>query len=147
MIIPNLRNCREYTLGLKQKDLAKFFNLSPSTISGWETNLDTMPIKHLIKLVNHYNISLDYLFGLVSENIKYSEITISYKELGKNLKKLRVENNLTQTEVAKKIHTKQNTYTHYETGTNIIPTNSLYELIKAYKTFSIDELFGRKKIK
>lgn len=147
MIIPNLRNCREYILELKQKDIATFFNLSPSTISGWETGFDTMPIKHLLLFASHYEISLDYLFGIINYNIKYSKINISTRKLGRNLKKLRLKNNMTQIEIAKKIHTFQNNYTHYETGTNIIPTNFLYGLIQVYKPFSIDELFDRKIIK
>lgn len=146
MIIPNLRNCREYILELKQKDIAAFFNLSPSTISGWETGFDTMPIKHLLHFASHFNISLDYLFGIRNSNINYSKITISFKKLGNNLKKLRKQNNMTQSEVAHRIHTFQNNYTHYETGINIIPTNFLYGLIQVYKPFSVDELFDRKKV-
>ena len=33
-------------------------------VSGWETGKDTIPLKRLIKYANHYNLSLDYLFGL-----------------------------------------------------------------------------------
>ena len=106
-----------------------------------------MPIKHLLHFASHYNISLDYLFGIRNSNIKYSKITISSKKLGLNLKRLRKKNNMTQSQVARKIHTFQNNYTRYETGTNIIPTSFLYGLILIYKPFSIDELFNRKRIK
>ena len=47
MIPQNLKRTRE-ELELKQKDLAKFFKLSPSTISGWEIGKDTIPIRRLI---------------------------------------------------------------------------------------------------
>ena len=89
MILKNFKSSRE-DLDLKQKDLAEFFNLHYSTISGWETGKDT---------------------------------------------------------VAKKLNTSQAAYSHYETATNIIPTIFIYGLTKIYKPFSIDTLFGRKKIK
>ena len=67
MVIPNLKNCKEYILNLKQKDIAIFFNLSQSTVSGWESGIDTMPIKHIITYTNYFEISLDYLFGITNQ--------------------------------------------------------------------------------
>jgi bacteriophage CI repressor helix-turn-helix domain len=63
MIVKNFKYTRE-NLGLKQKDLTNLFNVTYSTISGWETGKDTIPLKQLIKYANKYNLSLDYLFGL-----------------------------------------------------------------------------------
>lgn len=63
MIVKNLRYTRE-RLGLKQKDLTTLFNVTYSTISGWDTGKDTIPLKQLIKYANKYSFSLDYLFGL-----------------------------------------------------------------------------------
>ena len=56
MIIKNLRYTRE-NLGLKQKDLTTLFNVTYSTISGWETGKDTIPLRQLIKYANKYNFS------------------------------------------------------------------------------------------
>ena len=56
MIIKNLRYTRE-NLGLKQKDLTTLFNVTYSTISGWETGKDTIPLKQLIKYANKYNFN------------------------------------------------------------------------------------------
>ena len=50
MILKNLRASRE-DLDLKQKDIADFFDLHFTTISGWETGKDTIPI--LEDLVNN----------------------------------------------------------------------------------------------
>lgn len=66
MIIYRLRSTRE-TLNLKQKDLTTLFGVTYSTISGWETNKDTIPLEQLIKYANKYNFSLDYLFGLTNK--------------------------------------------------------------------------------
>ena len=146
MIIKNLRKSRE-NLELKQKDLAEKFNLHFSTISGWETGKDTIPIEKLIEYANEYDLSLDYLFGIITKNEKYYPIKLDILQLAKNLTELRLANHHTQTEVAKKLNTSQAAYSHYETATNIIPTAFVYGLTKIYEPFSIDQLFGRKKIK
>ena len=48
MIPKNFKSSRE-DLDLKQKDIADFFNLHFSTVSGWETGKDTIPIERLIE--------------------------------------------------------------------------------------------------
>ena len=144
MIIKNFKSSRE-NLELKQKDIAEFFNLHFSTISGWETGKDTMPIERLIEYANEYSLSLDYLFGIITTNKKYYPIKLDLIQLAHNLTELRLKNKYTQTEVAKKLNTSQSAYSHYETATNIIPTAFIYGLTKIYHPFSIDELFGREK--
>lgn len=146
MILKNFKNSRE-ELNLKQKNIAEFFNLHFSTISGWETGKDTIPIDRLIRYANEYSLSLDYLFGIISKNEKYYPINLDLIQLAHNLTELRLLNNKTQQYVAKKLNTSQAAYSHYETANNIIPTNFIYGLIKIYKPFSIDELFGRIRIK
>ena len=146
MILKNFKSSRE-DLDLKQKDLADFFNLHYSTISGWETGKDTIPIERLIEYANEYFLSLDYLFGIISKNEKYSPIELDLELLAQELTKLRLANKYTQESVAKKLNTTQSAYSHYETATNIIPTIFIYGLTQIYKPFSIDALFGRKKIK
>ncbi len=144
MVIKNLRKSRE-NLELKQKDLAEKYNLHFSTISGWETGKDTIPLERLIEYANEYSLSLDYLFGIVTTNKKYYPINLDILELAKNLTDLRLKNQFTQTAVAKKLNTSQAAYSHYETATNLIPTAFIYGLTQIYKPFSIDALFNRKK--
>ena len=67
MIIKNLRNSRE-NIDLKQKEIAEYFNVNYSTISGWETGKDTIPLRRLVEYANHYKFSLDYLFGITKHN-------------------------------------------------------------------------------
>ncbi len=59
----------------------------------------------------------------------------------KNLKLLRLQNELSQDYVAKKLNVKQNTYSQYETGAREIPINALIILANLYDT-SIDYLVG-----
>lgn len=93
MIICNLRKVRE-NHNIKQKDIAEMFNVKPSTVSGWETGIDPIPLKRLIAYVNHFNITLDYLFGKTDSNCNFKEISINKNIISKNLKTLRNNNNL-----------------------------------------------------
>lgn len=146
MILKNFKTSRE-ELELKQKDIAEFFNLHFSTISGWETGKDTIPIERLIDYANEYSLSLDYLFGIITKNEKYYPINLDLVQLAHNLTELRLKNKKTQNYIAKKLNTSQAAYSHYETANNIIPTSFIYGLIKIYKPFSVDALFNREKIK
>lgn len=144
MIIKNFKESREI-LDLKQKDIADYFSVHFSTVSGWETGKDTIPLERLIEYANHFGYSLDYLFGITRYNIKYEPLIIDLELIAKNLRLLRKHNKMTQTEVAEKINTTQASYAHYENAVNLIPTAFLYNLTQIYKYFSVDELLGRKK--
>ena len=112
MRIKNLKESREM-LDIKQKDIADLFNVNFSTVSGWETGKDTIPLRRLIDYANHYNFSLDYLFGLTNNNIDYLPLKIDLNLIGKNLRLIRKKHNLTQLQVSKKINTTQAAYAHY----------------------------------
>lgn len=144
MEIKNFRESREL-LDLKQKDIAELFNVHFSTVSGWETGKDTIPLERLIDYANKYNYSLDYLFGLTRTNTEYETLKIDLQLIADNLRTIRKKNKLTQEQVAKKINTTQAAYAHYENAVNLIPTTFLFNLTTIYKSFSIDELLGRRK--
>ena len=132
-------------LDVKQKDIAELFNVHFSTVSGWETGKDTIPIEKLVDYANHYNYSLDYLFGIKNYNEEYLPLTLDLNLIAHNLNILRKKNKYTQEKLAKKLNTNQASYAHYENATNMIPTVFLYNLTTVYKPFSIDKLLGRKK--
>lgn len=143
MVIKNFKYTRE-GLDLKQKDLTTLFDVSPSTISGWETGKDTMPLKHLIAYANKYNFSLDYLFGLKETNEEYYPLEIDLKLIGKNLRIMRKQNNKTQKDIASIISTSSSAYAHYENARSLISTTFLFNLSLIYKDFSFDKILGRK---
>ena len=58
------------------------------------------------------------------------------------LKDLREDNDLTQTQIAKLLNVKQNTYSQYENGKRDIPIDLLWKLADFYET-SVDYLIGR----
>lgn len=146
MIVKNLRYSREQ-LDLKQKDLTELFNVTYSTISGWENGKDTIPLRQLIKYANKYNYSLDYLFGLKNDNEDYESLEIDLNIIANNLKQIRKENKKTQQYIGDVLNTSSSAYAHYENARYLIPTSFLYNLSYIYKNFSIDEVLGRKKQK
>ncbi len=144
MKVKRLRETRE-NLDLKQIDLTDLFGITYSTISGWETGKDTIPLKQLIKYANKYNYSLDYLLGLTDKNIEYKELKINLNTLATNLRKKRKQYGKTQQQIADIINTSQSSYAHYENARYLMPLNFLYNLSKIYNDLSVDEMLGRKK--
>ncbi len=98
MIVKRLRYTREKK-GIKQKEIAEILGVDYSTVSGWETGKDTIPLKYLIEYANKYNYSLDYLFGLTEENKEYKPVEIDLEKLGKHLKKTRKQMGISQKEL------------------------------------------------
>ena len=60
MQFKNLRGIRE-DKDIKQKDIAKYLNVSQNTYSQYETGIISLTAEILIKLANYYNVSIDYL--------------------------------------------------------------------------------------
>ena len=116
-------------LGLSQRNLAKCLNVSKSTYARWETGERIIPLKHLIDLCNFANTSCDYALGLtnVKRNLK-DKIYLNNKNIGKNLKEVRIKNNLTQMDIAKAINTTQSVISAYENGLVTIQTSFLYDI-------------------
>ena len=61
-----LRDVRE-DHDLKQVDIAKILQTTKQQICRWETGKQMMGVDKYIKLAIYYNISVDYLLGLIDE--------------------------------------------------------------------------------
>ncbi|MBQ7580112.1 MAG: helix-turn-helix transcriptional regulator [Clostridia bacterium] len=66
MVFQNIRNLREDN-DYKQKDVAKYLNVSQNTYSQYETGVIELTASTLIKLAKLYNVSVDYLLGLTDK--------------------------------------------------------------------------------
>ena len=140
MLNNNLKWCRE-ELEMTQKELGYVFGVHETTISGWETGKDTIPLKKLIKFCNLYNYSLDFAIGLSRQDDKHHNIDkVDKKKIGNNLKKLWTKLNLTQQEIADECMISQTTYSNYELGLYLINTLSLYTICKKHKLSMYDIL-------
>ena len=60
MQFKNLRAIRE-DRDIKQKDIARYLNVSQNTYSQYETGVISLTAEVLIKLANYYGVSIDYL--------------------------------------------------------------------------------------
>lgn len=60
MRFKNLRDIREDN-DIKQKDVAKYLNVSQNTYSQYETGTISLTAEVLIKLSDYYNVSIDFL--------------------------------------------------------------------------------------
>jgi len=46
---------------MSQKDVAAYLNIQQTVYSRYERGYQTIPLEHLIRLADLYNVSLDYL--------------------------------------------------------------------------------------
>lgn len=144
MIENNLKYCRENE-ELTQKELGFIFGVHETTVSGWETGKDIIPLNKLVKFCSNYGYSLDFVLGLTRNNTSYSKINkLDKTRIGKNLKTLRKNLNLSQQDIADECSISQTTYSNYELGNYLITTLSLYTICKNHK-ISADLIIGRKK--
>ena len=142
MLLKRIKSLRdEYEL--RQVDMAKIIGVSKSTYARWETDEAIIPLIHLNNLCNYFKCSMDYMVGL-SEVKVYPDINkkINKELVGKRLKKFRIDNKLTQEELARNINTSHSTISGYETGKTLILTAFAYDIAKKYNV-SLDYLCGR----
>ena len=56
---------------LRQKEIAKFLNMSQTGYSKYETGENDIPTKILIELAEYYRTSIDYLLDITDETRPY----------------------------------------------------------------------------
>ena len=61
-----LRELREER-DLKQSDIAMVLGTTQQVYSRYETGVNELPLRHLVTLCEFYNVSADYLLGLVKK--------------------------------------------------------------------------------
>lgn len=130
---------------LTQEDISKIIGVDRSVISKWESNKEIIPLEHLNKYSNHFNVSFDYLLGL-SQNkvINNSNKDIDLNLIGKRIKLFRDKYNLTLRKLADELNTSSSTISAYETGKILILTSFAYEIAIKYN-ISLDWLCGKTK--
>lgn len=141
MIVKRLKDTRE-DLDLTQKQIGKLLKVTNSTVSGWETGKDTIPLKKLIIYCNKFEFTLDYIFGLTRKNNFSTPIKIDLINIGNNIKNIRIKNNLTQEQLADILNTDHALISYYENGLRLINTSFLYS-IATKLNYSIDKIISQ----
>ena len=70
--ISRIRNLRE-DADKTQQEIAEYLGTSQTMYARYERGANEMPIRHLIKLSDYYQVSLDYLCGRTDENRMYKK--------------------------------------------------------------------------
>lgn len=65
--------------GLTQKELSAILNVNKSTISQYETEDNEPSDKMKIKIAKYFNVSLDYLTGLIDTEMPYYDENYFWK--------------------------------------------------------------------
>lgn len=129
----------EYT----QKEFAKILDVSISYVSNWENGYNEITIPILNKICNAWNVSFDYMMGFTTKKNNVSKILIvDRKYLGKRLREIRKNENLTQEKMAKKINTYRFLISDYETGRKSISTADLKQICETFG-YSADWCVGK----
>lgn len=143
LINNNLKEFRE-NMDMTQEELGYVLGITKGTVANWENGNDSIPLRQIIKLCNIYNASIDYILGISRYNKNFSKINnIDKKNLGNNIKSLRIKHNYSQSEFAELCSIAQSTLSLYEAGQRLINTLTL-KIICTKFNISADVLFGRK---
>lgn len=62
MYFQRLRDLRE-DKDMKQADTAQMLGIQQTVYSRYERGFQNIPIEHLLKLADYYNVSTDYILG------------------------------------------------------------------------------------
>ena len=68
----NLRGIREDS-DIKQREIAKYLNVSQNTYSQYETGVISLTAEVLIKLADYYKVSVDYLLDRTNNPNMYKK--------------------------------------------------------------------------
>ncbi|MCI8889250.1 MAG: helix-turn-helix transcriptional regulator [Hungatella sp.] len=139
--IKQLRIEQEYT----QKQLADKIGLTPKMISFYENGERVPPIDILLKLVQIFNVSSDYLLGNTDERHPAKDYEWRYpsvsNRLGGILANYRRTNNLSQKDFSQKLNINEKLYNDIECG-KYEPTLQLLKKISDITEFDINYLTG-----
>lgn len=62
MYFQRIRDLRE-DADLSQREIAAYLGIQQTVYSRYERGFQTIPLEHLIRLADYYNVSIDYLLG------------------------------------------------------------------------------------
>ncbi len=140
-----LRDIREDN-DLNQRKMAKILHVKRSTYSLWELGINIIPLEKLCEFADYFNYSIDYVLGLSRKrNTKRISHGIDFLVLGKKIKKIRIQNNLSQEDLGNILGVTQACIAKYEKGIIQISTSNLYKISKKFN-ISLDELCNKEEI-
>lgn len=128
--------------GLTQKEMGEILGVKRVAISQWENTKEIIPLDKLNIYSNYFLVSLDYIVGLDDNKRKIKKIKLNKNIIGKNLRRLRKEFNLTQEDLAKVLNTSHSTISAYESGKTTLLTAFAFQICVKYGV-SLDWICGK----
>jgi transcriptional regulator with XRE-family HTH domain len=130
---------------ISQEKMADILGVNRSTYSLWELGINIIPLTNLCDYADYFKVSIDYVLGLTNDKknkIIYKGLNLEI--LGNNIKKIRIENDLSQENIANILGVTQACITRYEKGIICISTSNLYKFSKEFR-ISLSKLCGKSK--
>ncbi|MBR3660552.1 MAG: helix-turn-helix domain-containing protein [Bacilli bacterium] len=144
--VQKLKDIRE-DHDLSQKDMANILKVNRSTYSLWELGINIIPIKYLSLFADYFNYSIDYILGITNQKeSNYLIKGFDINKLATNLKEIRLENGLSQENIATILGVSQPCIARYEKGLIEMSTSNLYRFSKEFNV-SISKLCGKEREK
>lgn len=128
---------------MTQEQLGSIVGVKKYSISNWERGKEIIPLEKLNAISNYFNISMDYLLLLSNDRKIINKNELNKIDIGKKLKKIRLERGLTQRELAKILNTTHSVIWSYENGKNMILMAFAYDFCKKFNV-SLDWLCSKK---
>ena len=129
---------------ISQREMANILHVNRSTYSLWELGINIIPIKYLSDFSDYFNYSIDYVLGLEKNKNNNIKRGFNLNILGKNLRKVRLLNGLSQENIGNILNVSQACIARYEKGIIEISTSNLYKFSKEFN-ISINKLCGKNK--
>lgn len=130
---------------INQEKMAKILGVNRSTYSLWELGINIIPLKNLCSFADYFNYSIDYVLGISNNRSNKNLISgLDLEKLGNNMRKIRIENELSQENIANLLGVTQACITRYEKGIICISTSNLYKFSREFK-ISLNDLCGKTK--
>ena len=132
---------------ISQKEIASILGVSRTTYSSWELDTNVIPLNHLYNFADYFKTNLDYIVGLTNKKIKTNNTNkLDIKELGNNIKNIRLKENLSQQDLATILNVSQHCIYKCEKGLTKPNVINLYKISKHFN-ISLDELCNRSNMK
>ena len=145
MDFSRLKDIRE-DKDINQEKMADILGVKRSTYSLWELGVNIIPLNYLVAYADYFDLSLDYVLNLTNNRkIKNLIKGLNLKTLGKNIKLVRVNNELSQENIAQMLGVSQACIAKYENGNVMISTINLFKFCKEFN-ISLNKICGKGKI-
>lgn len=128
--------------GLTQDQMGEILGVKRVAVSQWENTKEIIPLDKLNIYSNYFMVSLDYIVGLDDNKKEVTKIKLNKNIIGKNLRRLRKELNLTQEDLADVLNTSHSTISAYESGKTTLLTAFAFQICTKYR-ISLDWLCGK----